>query len=264
MTEVRLQRYLSQAGVCSRREGERMIRDGRVRVGGRVVTEMGTRIDPDAATVEVDGRPVRPGSPPVYIALHKPAGVVTSCRQTDAPVVVDLVDVPERLIPVGRLDKDSTGLVILTSDGRLHHRLLHPSFEHEKEYEVELAAPMADGALRKMAEGLPMMGGRTRPARIRRLSETRFRIVLTEGKNRQIRRMVRKVGGRVRALRRIRMANVRLGALPPGKWRHLSAGEVAGLLRAALGRGPEGVGARKRAGRPGSAGTRTRGENGSV
>ena len=134
-----------------------------------------------------------------------------------------------RVYPIGRLDKDSTGLVLLTNDGSLHHRLLHPSFDHEKEYDVTVAQPIPEGALRRLARGMPMMGTRTRPARVRRLSASRFRIVLQEGKNRQIRRMVRKVGHKVLRLHRIRVANIWLGNLKPGTWRHLTPEEVKRL-----------------------------------
>lgn len=230
MDGVRIQKYLSEAGFCSRRRGEELIREGRIAVNGRVVTEPGSRIDPTVDRIEVDGRTVLARERTVYIVLHKPRGVVTSCKQTGTPIVVDMVDIRERVFPVGRLDKDSTGLVILTNDGRLHHRLLHPSFDHEKEYEVRVEDRISDSALRKMARGLPMMGTRTRPAKIRRLSENRFRIVLREGKNRQIRRMVRKVGGRVSALKRTRIANIRLGRLASGRWRYLSSSEIDALL----------------------------------
>jgi 23S rRNA pseudouridine2605 synthase/23S rRNA pseudouridine2604 synthase len=128
------------------------------------------------------------------------------------------------------LDKDSTGLLILTNDGRLHHKLSHPSFDHEKEYDVTVAQSINDGALRKLAEGLPMMKTQTRPARVQRISARRFRIVLQEGRNRQVRRMVRKVGHRVTGLKRIRVANIRLGRLPPGAWRHLSESEKLKLF----------------------------------
>jgi len=181
--------------------------------------------------VAVDGVAVMAAEdPPVYIILNKPRGVVTSCEQAGVPVVVGLVDCDARIYPVGRLDKDSTGLVLLTNDGRLHHGLLHPSFDHEKEYEVTVARPIPDGALQRMAEGMPMMGTRTRPARVRRTSGRHFRITLQEGKNRQIRRMVRKVGNHVVRLKRIRMATIRLGNLKEGQWRHLTAKEVTALL----------------------------------
>ena len=235
MAPVRLQKWLASAGVCSRRKGEGLIREGRVAVNGKVVTALGTKIDPAVDRVAVDGAPVGAATEkPVYIIVHKPRGVVTSCEQEGVPVVVDLVACDTRIYPVGRLDKDSTGLVLLTNDGRLHHGLLHPSFDHEKEYEVTVARPVTDGALRRMAEGMPMMGTRTRPALVRRRAGRRFRITLKEGKNRQIRRMVRKVGNHVVALKRIRMASIRLGNLKEGQWRHLTDKEVEKLLAAAL------------------------------
>jgi 23S rRNA pseudouridine2605 synthase/23S rRNA pseudouridine2604 synthase len=233
MTPVRLQKWLAAAGVCSRRKGEILIQEGRVAVNGQVVTALGTKIDPAVDLVTVDGAPVAAVDEPlVYLIVNKPRGVVTSCAQEGVPVVLDLIDCAARVFPVGRLDKDSTGLVLLTNDGRLHHGLLHPSFDHEKEYEVTVARPIPNGALRRMAQGMPMMGTRTRPALVRRHAGRRFRITLQEGKNRQIRRMVRKIGNQVVALKRIRMATIRLGNLKEGQWRHLSAGEVERLLGA--------------------------------
>jgi len=230
MAVIRLQKFLSSAGFSSRRKAETYIAEGRVSVNGVVVTQLGTKIDPRSDRVEVDGAVVAAQAPRIYIALHKPRGYVTSCEQQDARIVMDLIDVPERVVPVGRLDKDSTGLLLLTNDGRLHHRLSHPSFDHEKEYEVTVAAPIPDGALRHLEKGLPMMGTKTRPARVRRLSTRRFRMVLQEGKNRQVRRMLRKVGHQVTDLKRVRVANVRLGRLPEGSWRHLSEKEKEALL----------------------------------
>jgi len=229
MALMRLQKFLSQAGVCSRRLGETYILEGRVQVNGKIVNSLGARVDPDADRVRVDGKPAVLRKQMVYIALNKPSGYVTTCSQAGEPIVLDLVDVGERVYPVGRLDRDSTGLLLLTNDGRIHHRLSHPSFDHEKEYEVTLAEPIFDGALQKMAAGLPMMGTRTRPAEVRRISARRFVIVLKEGRNRQIRRMVRKVGCRVTGLRRTRIANILLGDLPEGRWRHLSEAEVKSL-----------------------------------
>ena len=230
MSQIRLQKFLSAAGVCSRRKGEEYITAGRVAVNGRIVTELGTRIDPEMDVVQVDGKPVESSQPHLYIALHKPQGYVTSCRHPGEKIVIDLVDIPQRIYPIGRLDKDSTGLLLLTNDGRLHHRLSHPSFDHEKEYEVTTAQTITDGALRKLAEGLPLMGTKTRPAKVRRLSDQKFRIVLKEGRNRQIRRMVRKVGGQVDRLKRIRVGNVKLGRLAPGSWRYLTQAETQHLL----------------------------------
>jgi 23S rRNA pseudouridine2605 synthase/23S rRNA pseudouridine2604 synthase len=228
---MRLQKFLSAAGVCSRRTGEAYIKAGRVAVNGQIVVELGTKVDPAADIVQVDGQPVQSTQPLIYIALNKPKDYVTSCRHPGEKIVLDLVDIPGRVYPIGRLDKDSTGLLLLTNDGRLHHTLSHPSFDHEKEYDVTVTRPISDGALRKMAAGLPMMETQTRPARVRRISARRFRIVLQEGKNRQVRRMVRKVGNQVAALKRIRVANIKLGRLAPGAWRHLSEREKRELLK---------------------------------
>jgi pseudouridine synthase len=231
MPTMRLQKFLSAAGVCSRRKGEEYIQSGRVAVNSQVVIELGTKIDPEKDCVQVDGNVVQASQPLIYIALNKPKDYVTSCSHPGEKVVLDLVDIPPRVYPIGRLDKDSTGLLLLTNDGRLHHTLSHPSFDHEKEYDVTVTKPIADGALRKLAEGLPLMKTRTRPARVRRISAQRFRIVLQEGKNRQVRRMVRKVGNQVSGLKRIRVANVKLGRLAPGAWRHLSQKERLELLK---------------------------------
>ncbi len=231
MTEMRLQKFLSGAGVCSRRKGEELIKEGRIKVNGKRVSELGTKVDSDKDFVEFDGRPVALDSQLVYIALNKPKDYVSSCYQKGDKTVLDLLGISERLYPVGRLDKDSTGLLLLTNDGRLHYRLTHPSFDHEKEYEVTVAKALPEGVLRKLAQGLPMMGTKTRPARVKRISTRRFLIVLQEGKNRQIRRMLRKVGNQVTDLKRIRIANIRLGNLPPGRWRYLSDKEKDRLLK---------------------------------
>lgn len=226
---IRLQKFLSASGVCSRRHGEVYIQGGRVQVNGIVVRVLGTKIDPEKDLVLLDGKPVSTEARLIYIALNKPLGYVTSCEQPGDRIVMELVDIPERVYPVGRLDKDSTGLLLLTNDGSLHHRLSHPSFDHEKEYEVTTTQPLPEGALRKMAAGLTLMGVRTRPARVRRISPTQFRITLMEGRNRQVRRMVRKVGGELAALKRVRFALVRLGGLAEGAWRHLTEQEVSDL-----------------------------------
>jgi 23S rRNA pseudouridine2605 synthase/23S rRNA pseudouridine2604 synthase len=209
MAEMRLQKFLSRAGICSRRKGEEYIKAGWVKVNGKIVTELGVKVDPERDAVEVDSDAIQCDSAPTYIALNKPRGYVSSCHQQNEKIVLDLLDISERVYPVGRLDKDSTGLLLLTNDGRLHHR----------------------GALRKLAKGLPMMGTRTRPANVMRISSRRFRIILKEGKNKQIRRMVRKVGNQVVDLKRIRIANIELGSLPLGRWRHLAAKEKDELLK---------------------------------
>jgi 23S rRNA pseudouridine2605 synthase/23S rRNA pseudouridine2604 synthase len=230
MDAIRIQKYLSSAGICSRRKAESYIRAGRVRINGKTVTELGTKIDPQKDRIEVDGRPVGAPAQMLYIALNKPKGYVTSCDHPGQDLVVDLVDLPDRIYPVGRLDKDSVGLLLLTNDGRLHHRLSHPSFDHEKEYEVSVKRPIDDGMLAHLSRGVVLKGVQTRPARVERISGHRFRIVLKEGRNRQIRRMVRKMGHEVIRLKRIRVANIRLGRLPTGAWRHLTPAEKKTLL----------------------------------
>lgn len=228
--KIRLQKFMSNAGFCSRREGERHIAAGQVCVNGVVIRELGSKVDPQKDRVTVGDKWITPESQTVFVVLNKPKGYVTSCRQAGDRIVLDLIDLPTRVYPVGRLDKDSTGLLILTNDGDVHHRLSHPSFDHEKEYEVTVDGPISEAALNKMRNGMPLMGARTRAADITRRSQRRFRIVLKEGKNRQVRRMVRKVGSRVVKLKRIRVANIRLGRLPEGAWRFLTEKEKKVLV----------------------------------
>lgn len=228
--KVRLQKFLSTAGVCSRRKGEELIGAGRVMVNDTVVTQSGIQVDPVTDRVKVDGRLVRGGQELVYIMLNKPAGYITSRSHRGEKIVFDLVDVKQRLNPVGRLDRNSTGLLLLTNDGRLHHRLIHPSFNHEKEYMVEVASPIDDKAFLKFEKGLEIDGVKTRPASVRRIDDKKFYIILQEGRKRQIRRMVEQVGGRVVSLHRIRMSTLVLGNLQKGRWRFLSKKEVSALL----------------------------------
>ena len=230
MPLMRLQKYLSSAGFCSRRKGEEYIRDGRVKINGVTVTELGSKVDPQNDRIEVDQKLVQTDQKKIYIALNKPREYVTSCDHPGEKIVLDLVDIPERIYPVGRLDKDSTGLLLLTNDGSFHLRLSHPSFDHEKEYEVTVARHITDGALRSLEKGIPMMGTITRPTKIKRISSKRFRIILKEGKNRQIRRMVRKIGTQVTGLKRIRISNIKLGRLSEGSWRYLAEKEKEGLF----------------------------------
>jgi 23S rRNA pseudouridine2605 synthase len=228
---IRLQKYLSEAGHCSRRHGENLIREGRVAVNGETVTVLGTKIDPEKDRIAVDGHPLAVEVRRIYIALNKPPGVVTSCSHPGKKIVLDLIDIPQRVFPVGRLDEDSQGLLLMTNDGALHHRLSHPSFDHEKEYDVTVVQPVTDQALAEMAGGMELNGRKTRAAKVRRISSTRFRIVLKEGRNRQIRRMVAQTGNEVSRLERIRISGIRLGKLPVGKWRLLTAEETGVLLK---------------------------------
>ncbi|MFO7965688.1 MAG: pseudouridine synthase [Desulfobacterales bacterium] len=227
---MRLQKFLSASGFCSRRRGEELIADGRVTVNGEP-RKLGDKVDPEKDRVAVDGKRISLDQQLTYIAMNKPRGVVTSCRQPKDKTVLDLIDVAERVYPVGRLDKESSGLLLLTNDGRLHHRLSHPSFDHEKEYEVAVEQPLMDGAIKSLEKGILLPEGKTRPAKVRRISATRFRIVLKEGKNRQIRRMMEKMGNRVIDLKRIRISDLKLGKLKPGDWRFLNEKERQVIMR---------------------------------
>jgi len=222
---MRLQKFLSSAGFCSRRKAEEYIKDGYVKVNGEIASVLGTKIDPETDRVQVNGKAIEAKHNLIYIALNKPGGYVTSCSQKGDKIVLDLINIKDRVYPVGRLDKDSTGLLLLVNDGELHQRLSHPSFDHEKEYEVTVLKPISDGVLQKMAKGIPMMGTKTRPADVKRISAKVFSIILKEGKNKQIRRMVRKMGNQVVQLKRIRISNIKLGNLAQGNWRYLTEKE---------------------------------------
>ena len=226
---IRLQKFLSEAGVCSRRTGEAFIREGKVKVNGRVISQMGVKVDPVKDIVEVSGRVVTSATPDIYIMLNKPKGYISSCRHGERKIVLDLIDIPHRIYPVGRLDKDSTGLLLLTNNGQLHYHLTHPSFDHEKEYVVKTKKPISDADLDLLSKGVKLDGKPTRPAVIYRQGSHEFRIVLQEGRNRQIRRMVETVANEVVSLHRLRLATLHLGNLEPGQWRYLSANEITEL-----------------------------------
>jgi 23S rRNA pseudouridine2605 synthase/23S rRNA pseudouridine2604 synthase len=231
---IRLQKFLARAGVCSRRAAEELIVQGRIQVNGSRVTTLGTKVDPQADEVMFEGARIRLSEKKafVYVAVNKPAGVVTSCaRKHGDRIILDLVPLTERIFPVGRLDKDSQGLVLLTNDGDLHNRLSHPSHNHEKEYRVTTVHPVRDTDLDAMARGMIIDGKKTRKARVKRIAGNQFILVLRQGLNRQIRKMVGKTGNRVAVLERVRMANVVLGNLAPGTWRYLTPEEIRGLTQ---------------------------------
>ncbi len=208
--KVRLQKYLSGAGIASRRKAEEFISRGLVKVNGEVAT-IGMSVVPGVDKVEVSGEAVRETQEFVYYKVNKPRGIVTTCVSKGDTGIMDIVDIPERVFPIGRLDKDTVGLLILTNDGRLSNRLMHPRYEHEKEYVVEVYGPIEDSELSRMAAGVKILDGyKTKPAEIARISSGKFSIVLTEGKNRQIRRMVEAAGHEVKKLKRIRIENVKL------------------------------------------------------
>ena len=231
----RLQKVLARAGVASRRAAEELIAAGRVRVNGQVVTEMGWRVSP-SDRVEVDERAVTGPAPPVYLAINKPTGYVTTARDPEGrPTVFELVRPPERVYPVGRLDWDSEGLLLLTNDGELTHRLTHPRYGVEKEYHALVDGHANQITVDRLAGGVPLSDGVTAPARARRLRPTQtgdwIAVTIHEGRNRQVRRMLEAVGYPVRRLVRARVGPIELGALGRGEARELTGEEVAALRR---------------------------------
>jgi 23S rRNA pseudouridine2604 synthase len=222
-----LNKYISETGVCSRREADQWIEAGRVTLNG-VRAQLGLKVQ-DNDEVRVDGELVGTRKRPIYIALNKPAGITCTTETHVQDNIVDYIGHPERIFPVGRLDKDSEGLILLTNDGDIVNEILRSENEHEKEYVVRVNRPITDLSLTMLAGGVKIMGTQTKPCKVRRLSRDGFRIILTQGLNRQIRRMCSALGYRVLRLQRVRIINIDLGALPLGKWRCLSEAEVAGL-----------------------------------
>jgi 23S rRNA pseudouridine2605 synthase len=226
---MRLNAYLARAGVASRRRADELIRDGRVRVNGEP-GQLNTFVEGDDV-VEVDGRRVQPQQL-AYVLLHKPAGIVTTASDPRGrPTVVGHVAHPLRVVPVGRLDADTTGAILLTNDGPLAHRLAHPRYGVEKVYEAEVEGEPSDEALRRLAEGVELDDGVTAPARARRLGPSTIELILHEGRKHQVKRMCAAVGHPVRRLHRSRYAGLELGGLGPGEWRELSPDEVERLAR---------------------------------
>lgn len=236
---VRLQKVIAEAGLCSRRKAEEWILQGRVRVNGEVVDRLGVRVDPERDRIEVDGRPLAPLEPKAYVALHKPKGVITSVRDPRGRrTVVDLLPAGgPRLYPVGRLDYDTSGLLLLTNDGELAFRLTHPSFGVEKVYVAEVKGRITGEALRRLERGVKLEDGLTAPAKVRVLGRSagasRIELAICEGRNRQVRRMAEAVGYPVIELVRIRFGPISLAGLAPGAHRPLRPEEVA-ALRAAV------------------------------
>ena len=239
---VRLQKILSSAGVASRRASEQLILEGRVTVNGSVVRELGSKADPAADDIRVDGRRIRTDVAQRYLALYKPRGYVTTRKDPEGrPTVIDLLGRDVGYIyPVGRLDYDSEGLLLLTTDGALAEQLTHPRHEVERVYEAIVAGAPDDVALEKLRRGVFIDGRRTAPAEVRRGATvkssgltTKLTLSLREGRNRQVRKMCLAVGHPVRALTRVRMGSITLGRLRPGEWRELTAAEVTTLKRGA-------------------------------
>jgi len=227
---MRLNAYLARSGVASRRKADELIQAGRVTVNGKP-GQLNTFVE-SGDRVEVDGREVS-AQPLAHLLLHKPAGVVTTATDPQGrPTVVELVPCDVRVVPVGRLDVDTTGALLLTNDGELAHRLAHPKYEVEKVYEAEVEGEPSDETLRRLAQGLKLEDGVTAPAEVRRVGPSTIELSIHEGRNRQVRRMLEAVGHPVRALHRSRYAGLTLEGLAPGEWRALTPSEVERLAAA--------------------------------
>lgn len=222
---TRLNKFISETGICSRREADTLIEDGQVKVNGQVAG-MGLRVTADDQ-VTVRGKLLRPKPQAVYLVYNKPVGITCTTEQHVAGNIVDAVNYPARIFPIGRLDKPSEGLILLTNDGDIVNKILRAGNAHEKEYVVSVDKPITEVFVKKMASGVPILDTITQPCKVRQLSANSFNIVLTQGLNRQIRRMAEYLGFNVTRLKRVRIMNIRLGELKVGQWRQLSETEMA-------------------------------------
>lgn len=239
---VRLQKFLADCGVASRRGAEGLIKDGRVSVNGVITREMGVKVDPDSDIIEFDGKPVRPQSKMIYIMLNKPVGFVTTVSDDKGrDTVMNLVsEIPARIYPVGRLDYDTEGLLLMTNDGDLTYKITHPKNNIEKTYVAEVTGNISMDTLTKLRSGVVIDGVRTSPAKVEVIGATRLgtklEITIHEGRNRQVRRMFEAVGCIVKRLKRTEEAGLKLGHLPLGKWRKLSESELNMLKKIGTGK----------------------------
>ncbi len=233
--EERLQKILAKAGIASRRKAEQLILEGRIRINGRVVSEVGSKADPILDTITCDNRPIVIEEK-IYILLNKPAGYVTTLSDPQGrPVVSDLVaNIPLRLFPVGRLDLETEGALLMTNDGELGNAILHPRYEVNKTYEATIIGSPAEEKLNLLRQGIRIDGVQTRPAQIRvlkrRKEQTQVEVIIHEGKKRQVRKMFQAISHRVLHLKRTAYGNLRLGALPIGKYRILSRNDLKNIF----------------------------------
>ncbi len=218
-----LNKYISQTGICSRREADKWIDSGKVKING-VVAKRGNRVGAED-TVTVDGKPLKNKPKQVYLALHKPPGITCTTDLKDRTNIIDFINYPQRVFPIGRLDKPSTGLILLTNDGDIVNDILRVENNHEKEYLVTVNRPITPQFIKRMSNGLPILGTRTKKCVVERRGKMGFKIILTQGLNRQIRRMCEVLDYQVVTLKRVRIMNIHLGNLKVGKWRNLTAAE---------------------------------------
>ncbi len=233
MQETRINKFLSESGVCSRREADRAVEEGRVKINGTVAF-MGQKVSEDD-TVEFDGKLVKNQERPVLLAVNKPVGIVCTTSRKEGTNIVDFLNYPVRVYPIGRLDKESEGLLLLTNQGELVNKILRGSYTHEKEYMVRVDKPLTDEFLKRMREGVPILDTVTKPCTVKQTGRQSFRIILTQGLNRQIRRMCQALGYRVRFLKRVRIMNIRLGDLKTGAYREVEGEEKRILLESLKG-----------------------------
>ncbi|MDR1114012.1 MAG: rRNA pseudouridine synthase [Candidatus Margulisbacteria bacterium] len=229
MKLIRIQRYLSEQGLASRREAASWIAAGYISLNGQKVTDTGAKMVLGADTLKIDKK--ASAAPKYYFLFNKPLGIVTVNAQKGEREIKDIVKLPKGVVPVGRLDKDTGGLIFLTNDGVAARRIMDPAFYHEKEYEVTLYKPVSDKALLTLEQGVYILGQKTRPAKTKRLSGYKFLLTITEGKNRQVRRMCEAIGCPVRLLLRKRILNFHLGQLCPGQLKELSNNEKTVLFK---------------------------------
>lgn len=237
MEEIRLQKYLAEAGIASRRKAEELIQQGKVKVNNVIVTELGTKINPEKDKIEYEGKTIIREDEKVYILLNKPIGYVTTAKdQFNRDSVLDLVKVKQRIVPVGRLDMYTSGALLLTNDGDFVYQVTHPKHEIEKTYTVTLKGMITKTTIEMLKKGVKIEDYVTRPAKVRILkieedkNQSRLEITIHEGKNRQIRKMCEAVGHRVLALHRSKIAGIGVKELPLGKWRYLSENEINQIL----------------------------------
>lgn len=226
---MRINKFISDTGLCSRREADKLIQEKRVKINGEIC-EIGTRVS-RGDNVEVDGKPIGAKRKAVYIALNKPVGITSTTEKHVKENIVDFTNHPERIFPIGRLDKDSEGLILLTNDGDIVNRILRAENNNEKEYIVTVHKKITGSFLEGMSKGVRILGTTTKPCKVEPINDRVFKIILTQGLNRQIRRMCQVFGYRVVKLKRIRIMNIKLGGLKTGDWRNLTEDELQILIK---------------------------------
>ncbi|AOY75289.1 23S rRNA pseudouridine(2604) synthase RluF [Clostridium formicaceticum] len=226
---MRINKFISETGICSRREADKLIEAKRVTING-AIAELGSIVG-IGDLVHIDGKSIGAKKSPIYIALNKPVGITSTTEKHVAGNIVDFVNHPERIFPIGRLDKDSEGLILLTNDGDIVNKILRGENNHEKEYVVTVNKPITKTFLQEMASGVNILGKKTKPCKIKYINERVFKIILTQGLNRQIRRMCQVFGYRVEKLKRIRIMNIKLEELKVGAWRNLTKEELKQLIK---------------------------------